>query len=470
MLRLAPLATLASLASFALAALPVIEVKGNALWNSDSGDRFYIRGVDYQPLNNGTLVDPLADEDACLRDIEYFSELGLNTIRVYTVDNSQSHDTCMKALDAAGIYLILDVNTPEASISRYSPQCSYNSAYLQSIFSTVDAFASYDNVLGFFAANEVINDFSNTTGAAPYVKAVVRDLKKYMKSQDYRAVPVGYAAADVSSNIYQTAEYFNCGDDADARIDMLGVNDYSWCGASSYVVSGYQDKVNQYKDYSIPLFFSEYGCNTVGPSRAFSEVAAIYSEQMTTVFSGGLVYEYSEEENSYGLVEISETGNVTILQDFTNLKQQLNSTSDPTGDGGYAASNTISSCPTYEAGVWEVLANATIPDMPSAASVFFSSGAGEPLGTDIGNTELGCYDDDDGSDASSSSSSASSSSASDASSTQSSASNSAATASSSASSSSSRAGGVHVAVPVMFNAMDSLLGVFLAVTGLAVLI
>lgn len=445
-----------SLAATSIASLAPIEVRGNAFWNSDTGDRFYIRGVDYQPRNNGTLVDPLGIEEICLRDVEYFKELGLNTIRVYTVDNSLNHSTCMQALDDAGIYLILDVNTPEASISRYDPSCSYNAQYLQAIFSTVDVFAKYDNVLGFFAGNEVINDIENTTAAAPYVKAVVRDLKQYMKSQDYRAIPVGYSAADVSSNVFQTAEYFNCGDDEDARIDMLGVNDYSWCGQSSYVVSGYREKVQKYTGYSVPIFFSEYGCNTVGTSRLFTEVGTIYSTLMTSVFSGGLVYEYSEESNNYGLVEIDDNGNVTILTDFTNLQSQLNDTSDPTGDGGYAASNSISTCPTYEAGIWEVEDN-TIPDTPSAASVFFSSGAGQPLGTDIGNTQWGCYADDDDEDESSSSDSSSESSTGSSSSSSSSDafSSTVATASSSASKSSSDSAPNSIQVPTIFNILYS---------------
>ncbi|GMF06593.1 unnamed protein product [Ambrosiozyma monospora] len=139
---------LASLVSSALATLPAIEVKGNAFFDSDSGDRFYIRGVDYQPGGSSNLTDPLADKSVCSRDIPYFKDLGVNTIRVYSVDNTQDHDDCMKLLDDAGIYLILDVNTPKASISRNDPGCSYNHNYLEQIFATVDMFSNYTNTLG----------------------------------------------------------------------------------------------------------------------------------------------------------------------------------------------------------------------------------------------------------------------------------------------------------------------------------
>ncbi|CRK39993.1 hypothetical protein BN1723_018752, partial [Verticillium longisporum] len=41
-------------------------------------------------------------------------------------------------------------------------------------------------------------------------------------------IPVGYSAADISANVWQAADYFNCGSD-DARSDFWAFNDYSWC-------------------------------------------------------------------------------------------------------------------------------------------------------------------------------------------------------------------------------------------------
>jgi hypothetical protein len=160
----------------------------------------------------------------------------------------------MNALADAGIYLALDVNTPKYSINRASvknAQKSYNKDYLQSIFATVEMFAKYDNTLLFFSANEVIND-DKTTNCAPYVKAVTRDIKSYMNSRGLRKVPVGYSAADVESNRYEMAAYMNCGEDA-VRSDFFGFNDYSWCDPSSYTVSGWDQKVAKFSNYSIPI-------------------------------------------------------------------------------------------------------------------------------------------------------------------------------------------------------------------------
>ena len=198
------------------------------------------------------MVDPIADATSCQRDIAEFKKLGINTIRVYSVDNSVNHDTCMNALAAAGIYLVLDVNSPLYSLNRQDPAPSYNDVYLQSIFATIDAFASYSNTLAFFSGNEVINNTVESTSTAPYIKAVTRDMKQYIGDRKYRAIPVGYSAADINDNRYETALYMNCGTD-DQRSDFFAFNDYSWCDPSSYQVSGWDQKVALFSNYSLPL-------------------------------------------------------------------------------------------------------------------------------------------------------------------------------------------------------------------------
>lgn len=144
----------------------------------------------------------------------------MNTVRVYMIDNSEDHTECMNALADAGIYLVLDANTPKYSINRKNPYLSYNAAYLQNVFATIDEFAQYDNTLAFFSGNEVINEEAGTTVSAPYVKAVTRDMRNYIKAKVDRHIPVGYSAADVESNRMQTAHYFNCGPD-EARSDFF---------------------------------------------------------------------------------------------------------------------------------------------------------------------------------------------------------------------------------------------------------
>jgi hypothetical protein len=157
----------------------------------------------------------------------------------------------MNALAAAGIYLILDTDTDKYSLNRDDPSVSYNSVYLQSVFATIDAFANYTNVLAFISGNEVINE-ANNTDCAPYVKAMVRDMKQYIGSRGYRAIPIGYSAADVAADQEILADYMNCGT-MDQRSDFYSINDYSWCDPSSFETSGWDVLVQNYTGYGIPL-------------------------------------------------------------------------------------------------------------------------------------------------------------------------------------------------------------------------
>ncbi|KAA8565246.1 hypothetical protein EYC84_010975 [Monilinia fructicola] len=90
--------------------------------------------------------------------------------------------------------------------------------------------------------------------------------------------------------------------------------------------------------------------------RKFEEVASLYSTDMTGVYSGGLVYEYSEEGSKYGLVTISGSS-VTEGNDFTALKAAFAKTSNPNGDGGYSSSSKSSDCPA-KSSTWNLVSPA----------------------------------------------------------------------------------------------------------------
>ncbi|KAI0472732.1 glycoside hydrolase family 72 protein [Xylariaceae sp. FL0804] len=356
-------------------ALPTVTASGNAFWSGS--DRFYVRGIDYQPGGSSDNADPLSDDnqDICTRDIPHFKDLGVNTIRVYSVDNSQGHDTCMQALANAGIYLVLDVNNPQYSINRAEPAASYNDVYLQSVFATIDAFANYTNTLAFFSGNEVINDQANSVAAAPYVKATTRDMRQYIGSMGYRKIPVGYSAADVSNNRMQTADYFNCGTE-DERSDFFAFNDYSWCSPSSFTESGWDQKVKNFTGYGLPIFLSEYGCTTNG--RTFEEMGALMNDEMTGVYSGGLLYEYSKEGNDYGIVSVSgSSSSVDELDDYAKFKSALAKYTAPSGDGGATSTTQSAECPTVDS-VWAIgtFGASDLPAIPSKAQAYMTKGAG----------------------------------------------------------------------------------------------
>lgn len=359
-------AVLALLASRVVADLPTIEIIGNKFYYSNNGSQFLMKGVAYQQdtqnvTSDELFVDPLADATACARDIPYLEELSTNVIRVYALNTSQDHSECMLLLEEAGIYVIADLSQPDESIDRSDPQ--WNTELLARYTSVVDLFHNYTNILGFFAGNEVTNEASNTDASA-FVKAAVRDTKAYIKEKGYRTIPVGYSANDDESIRLPLAEYFACGDEED-RADFFGINMYEWCGTSTFKTSGYSTITTEYENLGIPIFFSEYGCNKVQP-RKFTEVQAIYSEEMTDIWSGGIVYLYFEELNNYGLVSVIDSTSVSTLTDFKNLKSQLASItpSYATANTAASASQSVTTCPTIGA---DWAATTVLPPTPDAS-------------------------------------------------------------------------------------------------------
>jgi hypothetical protein len=312
------------------AAVTPLEVDGNFFINPVTKTRFQIVGVDYQPGGSAGFLgtsDPLSDPDACLRDAAIMQVLGVNTVRIYNINPDLNHDECVSIFNAAGMYLVLDVNTPIVAqhINSYEPWTTYYSQYSNHTFAMVEAFKDYPNVLAFFSGNEIIDKLATAGDVPPYIRAVTRDLKNYIAKHSSRQIPVGYSAADVRDVLMDTFNYLQCSDPEDpndmSRSDLFALNSYSWCGAATFTSSGYDGVVKNFTGSSVPVFFSEYGCNTPSP-RIFTEVPAIYASQFAGVMSGGMVYQYTQEENNFGLVQLNDDGSATLIADFYTLRDQ----------------------------------------------------------------------------------------------------------------------------------------------------
>jgi hypothetical protein len=147
----------------------------------------------------------------------------------------------------------------------------------------------------------------------------------------------------------------------------MSQNDYSWCN-TDFVTSGWDQKVKNFTGYGLPIFLSEYGCITAG--RNFGELGALMStSEMTSVYSGGLLYEYSLEANGFGIVSITN-GNAVEQPDFAKFESALKKYPAPTGDGGFTSTTTSQPCPTKDAN-W-LVDSTLLPAIPDAAKTVIS--------------------------------------------------------------------------------------------------
>ncbi|KAK8066828.1 hypothetical protein PG997_013575 [Apiospora hydei] len=322
-----------------------ISVRGRYLWCNE--ERFIIKGVVYQ--NNyiralktakvreerqkdnkaAPLSDPIADDqlEVLSCSIPLLQELGVNTLLVYSIDNTKSHDLAMDMLAKAGIYVIavslpsLACPPPEKRQPR-RPLDSYTPDLVQHYFATVDRMAAYPNTLGVVAANEVLLHAGHTAGAG-VIRALVRDVKRYMAlhaevnpESRQRVLPVGVSSNGVSSIFYDEFR-------AAAK----------W--ASPYFPISYDViQVQSFENAHVPLFFSEYGTTSGETSpRQFLETTAIYSPAMTRIFSGACAYEFFEGPNRYGLVVVRADGTLERLRAYENLKARLAECSQSQSEG-----------------------------------------------------------------------------------------------------------------------------------------
>lgn len=313
--------------------------------------------------------------------------LGINTIRVYNLDPSLDHNLCVSIFNAVGIYLLLDVNSPlpNESIVPEDLNGSYSLDYLRRTFAIIEAFHNFPNTLGFFGGNEVLNKIELANKVPPYIRAVTRDLKNYIAKHSPRNIPVGYAAASVGELLKDTWSYLQCaigGSKNDpSRIDFFGVNSYDWCGAdATYENTIYPIFISEFFNTTVPIFFSEYGCNRDKP-RVFNEVAALYGPKMAPVMSGGLIYEFSQEEaNDFGLVILNSNGTAQLRVDYDHLQSQYNKIdiNELLSNDDFVASEDAPKCNSSLIQSASFAQSFTLPKAPSGAQDIIDNGISNP--------------------------------------------------------------------------------------------
>jgi len=310
------------------AALPRIVIKGQRMFNPTTKQQFFCRGLAYAPLPLTETADPLGDFASVQRDIKVFKELNINCIRVYQFFATSNLDASMKALDDAGIYVLLDLFDPKDNVNRAAPQ--WNTELFLLSQAKINHIKSYPNLLGIIVGNEVTDKIDNTDASA-FVKAAIRDVKAYIATLGVN-IPVGYAGADAAAIIDNMQAYFVCGD-AKSRADFYGINIYRWCANDqTFQGSGYSAVTAKYVDYPIPTILTEFGCIIQGEvrfTRNFTDVPSIFGSDMNQQFSGGIAYEYHTSgselrpEGSYGIANFTNGDTVAVLgEEGRNLAAQ----------------------------------------------------------------------------------------------------------------------------------------------------
>lgn len=300
-----------------------IVIKGYKFFNSITGENILIKGIDYYPRpNTGDLNvnsnDFFTEQYRHIweRDILQFQALGINAIRLYSVDPKEDHSAFMCALSKAGIYALISLASgacPTCAISPSKAPLCYPPQLKTRGEAVIKEFSKYSNTLAFSAGNEV-NHFvplgSPPEWNAPCLKKFVRDMRAYVAKCDHiRHIPVGLIMAD--SDRDENTMYYNCQSDENDDLEhaeWYGINTYVYCdgNATSFDQStGFQSLSMSFQSYhySIPVLLTEFGCLSKSfptidgykGQRNFNQAKWLGLPEVQDGFAGGLAFEYSIE-------------------------------------------------------------------------------------------------------------------------------------------------------------------------------
>ncbi|CAI7601057.1 unnamed protein product [Penicillium glandicola] len=347
--------------------LPVVSVAGNGLLTK--GQRFRIKGVVYsETSSDSTPIDVLADSRAsqCAIDGPLIKALGANTISVYHTDATQSHDKCMQTFQDNGIYVIANmadqrdatvVNMTGMEASSNIANSTWQMDVFKQYAAVLDSMAGYSNLLGLLIGDEIISSYV-TVDLAPYLKAAARDMKAYTAARQYRTIPIGYATSAQYTYMQALGEYLVCGGNSDDVVDFYSVNAYQWCGNSTISASGYDTLTSNLESLSVPTFFSEDGCN-ISP-RLFGDQPSIFESNMSSIWSGAIIYEWRQGTSDYGLVSYTTSGvsTPTTLAGYNALQSQWSAVTVNTEP---PSTFSTPSCPTSINSYWPINPSAALP-------------------------------------------------------------------------------------------------------------
>mmetsp|Transcript_98855 Transcript_98855/g.250894 ORF Transcript_98855/g.250894 Transcript_98855/m.250894 type:complete len:628 (-) Transcript_98855:294-2177(-) len=369
-----------------------IVIKGNFLYDSVTGKRFFAKGTSYNPrmesydpngrskgkpcaagnaVKTSYTADVISDsnEQRWTEDLKAIANMGANTIRLFNIDAGQDHTKFMTAAASYGIYVIIPLNSKDYGFlpAFPSPSCyTMNMTFevANSDGSTrpygnvgvnvlsygkqiVKQFSQYDNLLFFTVNNEfAMNDKEGFAGFQ-CVKALTRDIHQYQRScaASMRRVPLIYSDYDMGPpDRAVVARYLTCAlDSEDDAIDAYGLNVYSYCEkaypgdgkADNFEYSPYKDIKKDFKDFSVPVLFTEFGCVEgdflsfcpYKGGRTWPDVKLFFNEELGEILSGAIAYTWEMDFEERGMVltpgYLANQTELYLLDNYYALQQQF---------------------------------------------------------------------------------------------------------------------------------------------------
>ncbi|OQS03290.1 glycoside hydrolase [Thraustotheca clavata] len=367
--------------------LKPIVVRGNKLYDSSTGERFFIRGITYE----GDVSDDYYEDfvratlDTALKDMfGYF-----NAIRLYNVNPDKSYAKFMRHMDEKKIYVVVSASpTDKPYYGDYGTQTMDRTVNAEGTISSIDRvitqlqtktktcypayllkygkmiiknFAQYDNTLAIVVGNEVLQ-YDLTAGAC--LKMYAADLKDWMgvMVNKLRKIPLAYSAANgqydtdatkktqIVATTYHVAKIQGllCGDKMvngtmKKSIDIYMINEYSWCHTKD-TFEVYQKLLDLAQGVPIAMALGEFGCAVEKP-RTWGMVPYLFSDNKTSngwtdAYSGGFAYSFGEAcltLNTMFALFVGSTGTgitdkpgTKPTNDYTNLLKQYQDNKTPT--------------------------------------------------------------------------------------------------------------------------------------------
>lgn len=237
----------------------------------------------------------LADPDVCKRDLPDFVRLGINTVYVNGVNADLNHAECMLALQDAGIYVLVQLNPIYVNAYSGNGMPVGDWGYLSENRNSrlVDAFQKFPNTLGFVWKSRA-PPASEIGREMVFGRTDIGFLKEYMKKMKYRNIPVG--STGYCHRKSSVIDFFTCGSQTNS-VDFYGMlhalNPAGECEVVSPPI--YDGSVEEHRNTTIPLFVFFGDLAKTQPD--FPEVADIYANSTTEVFSGGIVTSWYEADD-----------------------------------------------------------------------------------------------------------------------------------------------------------------------------